>query len=174
MANIKFSSFTTETNPANVDFLVGYEGTTMKKIDPTNIDSYYDRAQSKYALGDYQGSIEDCNIAIEIDPDNKWSYIISADPKKMLGDITGTVNDINKALEIDPLYPLGYETLAALKEELGDDKSSSENLQKAIDSYKQRGLNRQKEGNTKGARQDWERAVELGDEEADKLIEEYL
>ena len=37
MANIKFSSFTTETNPANVDFLVGYEGTTMKKIDPTNI-----------------------------------------------------------------------------------------------------------------------------------------
>ena len=37
MANIKFSSFTTETNPANVDFLVGYEGTTMKKIDPANI-----------------------------------------------------------------------------------------------------------------------------------------
>ena len=33
MENIKFSSFTTETNPANVDFLVGYEGTTMKKID---------------------------------------------------------------------------------------------------------------------------------------------
>ena len=37
MANIKFSSFTTETNPANVDFLVGYEGTTMKKIDPANV-----------------------------------------------------------------------------------------------------------------------------------------
>jgi hypothetical protein len=37
MANIKFSAFTTETNSADVDFLVGYEGTTMKKIDPTNI-----------------------------------------------------------------------------------------------------------------------------------------
>ena len=39
MANIKFSSFTTETNPANVDFLVGYEGTTMKKIDPANVNA---------------------------------------------------------------------------------------------------------------------------------------
>ena len=32
MANIKFSAFNTETDAANVDFLVGYQGTTMKKI----------------------------------------------------------------------------------------------------------------------------------------------
>ena len=37
MANIKFSAFTTETNPADIDFLVGFEGTTMKKIVPSNI-----------------------------------------------------------------------------------------------------------------------------------------
>jgi len=37
MATIKFSAFTAETNPTNIDFLVGYEGTTMKKIDPANI-----------------------------------------------------------------------------------------------------------------------------------------
>jgi len=37
MANIKFSDFTTETNSADVDFLVGFQGTTMKKIAPGNL-----------------------------------------------------------------------------------------------------------------------------------------
>ena len=41
MANIKFSAFTTETNSANVDFLVGYQGTTMKKIAPSNLGGSY-------------------------------------------------------------------------------------------------------------------------------------
>jgi len=40
MANIKFSAFNTETNSANVDFLVGYQGTTMKKISPSNLGVY--------------------------------------------------------------------------------------------------------------------------------------
>ena len=40
MANIKFSAFNTETNSANVDFLVGYQGTTMKKIAPGNLAAY--------------------------------------------------------------------------------------------------------------------------------------
>ena len=40
MANIKFSAFNTETNSANVDFLVGYQGTTMKKIAPSNLSAY--------------------------------------------------------------------------------------------------------------------------------------
>ena len=52
MANIKFSSFTTETNPANVDFLVGYEGTTMKKIDPANLDRIFASEQSRPQFGD--------------------------------------------------------------------------------------------------------------------------
>ena len=39
MANIKFLAFTTETNSADVDFLVGYQGTTMKKIAPSNLGS---------------------------------------------------------------------------------------------------------------------------------------
>ena len=37
MANIKFSAFTTETNQSNIDFIVGYQGTTMKKIAPSNL-----------------------------------------------------------------------------------------------------------------------------------------
>ena len=37
MANKKFSDFTTRTDTANVDFLVGYDGTTNIKIAPSNV-----------------------------------------------------------------------------------------------------------------------------------------
>ncbi len=37
MANKKFSEFTTRTDSANVDFLVGYDGSTNVKIAPSNI-----------------------------------------------------------------------------------------------------------------------------------------
>lgn len=37
MANKKFSEFTTRTDSANVDFLVGYDGSTNVKIDPANL-----------------------------------------------------------------------------------------------------------------------------------------
>ena len=41
MANIKFSAFTTETDDTQIDFLAGYQGTTMKKIAPNNITGAY-------------------------------------------------------------------------------------------------------------------------------------
>tara|TARA_R110001599_G_scaffold648_1_gene3065 strand:+ start:6245 stop:8074 length:1830 start_codon:yes stop_codon:yes gene_type:complete len=39
MANKKFSEFTTKTDPANVDFVVGYDGSTNVKIAPGNLSS---------------------------------------------------------------------------------------------------------------------------------------
>jgi len=37
MANKKFSEFTVKTDPANVDFLVGYDGADNVRIDPANL-----------------------------------------------------------------------------------------------------------------------------------------
>lgn len=37
MANKKFSEFTLKTDPANVDFVVGYDGTDNVRIDPANL-----------------------------------------------------------------------------------------------------------------------------------------
>ena len=39
MANIKFSDFNVETDPTQIDALVGYQGTTMKQISPSNLGS---------------------------------------------------------------------------------------------------------------------------------------
>lgn len=45
MANKKFSEFTLKTDPANVDFLVGYEGTDNVRIDPANLGGGSDITQ---------------------------------------------------------------------------------------------------------------------------------
>lgn len=37
MANLKFSQFTEKTDPANVQFIVGYDGTSNVRITPDNI-----------------------------------------------------------------------------------------------------------------------------------------
>jgi len=39
MADIKFSAFTAEANPASVDFVVGYAGGTNVRISPSNLNS---------------------------------------------------------------------------------------------------------------------------------------
>ena len=39
MANIKFSAFTVETDIANFDDIVGYQGVVNKKITPANLAS---------------------------------------------------------------------------------------------------------------------------------------
>ena len=37
MANLKFSQFQEQTDPANVQFVVGYNGTDNVRIDPANL-----------------------------------------------------------------------------------------------------------------------------------------
>ena len=37
MANLKFSQFQEQTDPANVQFVVGYNGTDNVRIDPGNL-----------------------------------------------------------------------------------------------------------------------------------------
>lgn len=55
MANIKFSAFTTETDDTQIDFLAGYQGTTMKKIAPANLSGSYPFLISSTSL--YSGSL---------------------------------------------------------------------------------------------------------------------
>ena len=68
MANIKFSAFTTETDDTQIDFLAGYQGTTMKKIAPNNITGAYpfkietDSLYSGFVPGSLSGAPQDNTI----------------------------------------------------------------------------------------------------------------
>ena len=52
------------------------------EIKPDYEKCYLNRGNSKFKLGDYNGAIEDCNIAIEINPENKTGYLIRENARK--------------------------------------------------------------------------------------------
>ena len=43
-------------------------------VDPRYADAYYNRAEAKYVLLDYQGAISDYTKAIEINPQYENAY----------------------------------------------------------------------------------------------------
>jgi len=67
MANKKFSDFDLKTDPANVDFLVGYDGTDNVRIDPDNLGG---------GATDLNG-LSDCTVLLNSNGDN---YFIGTTP----------------------------------------------------------------------------------------------
>ena len=70
---------------------------SKKDINPIYLVS---RAESKYELEDYNGSISDCNQAILIDPKLINSYITRAKAKLMLGQKESACIDFTKAVSL--------------------------------------------------------------------------
>ena len=97
-------------------------------------------------IEDFNGSLEDCNKAIEINPNFKFSYSYRSNTKAMLGDLESALDDLNKAIELDPNYASAYEDRGRTKAMLKD---------------------------LEGACGDWKKAAELGNEDAAKLVEKY-
>ena len=91
MANIKFSAFTTETDDTQIDFLAGYQGTTMKKIAPNNITGAYpfkietDSLYSGFVPGSLSGAPQG-NTILGIDAGNA---LTTGDENTLIGNDAG-------------------------------------------------------------------------------------
>ena len=80
------------------------------KIDPNNLDAYFNRGDTKYYLKkDYDGALADYNKIIEIDPNNSDAYIKRGYIKYDLNDINGACLDWSKAGELG--YGYAYELI---------------------------------------------------------------
>jgi tetratricopeptide (TPR) repeat protein len=63
------------------------------KSDKEKAEEYYNRGNSKYDLGDFNGAILDYNKAIELEPDNAFGYEYRGNSKYKLGDFNGACLD---------------------------------------------------------------------------------
>ena len=72
---------------------------------------YFTSACSKYALGDYDDSIEDFTTVISLNPHNANAYYGRGECKKYLEDYIGSFEDYQKAIEIDKEYKLVFKIL---------------------------------------------------------------
>jgi tetratricopeptide (TPR) repeat protein len=146
-----------------------------------NYEYFFNRAQDKFELADYEEAILDYNKSLELSPTEICLvYSMRGNAKRNLGDFDGAISDQNKALDFDPLYADGYFNRGIAKFKKGDFDGAIQDYSQVLkinpkdsDAFFNRANVRKKMGDMKSANEDWRKAAELGDEDAAKLVEEH-
>ena len=149
-------------------------------IKARNYEYFFNRAQDKFELADYEGAVLDYNKALELSPTEICLvYSMRGNAKRNLSDFDGAISDQNKALDFDPLYADGYFNRGIAKFQKGDSDGAIEDYTQVIninpkdsDAFFNRANVKKEIGDLKGACEDWKKAAELGDEGAAKFWEE--
>ena len=145
-----------------------------------NYEYFFNRAQDKFALADYEEAILDYNKALELSPTEICLvYSMRGNAKRNLGDFDGAISDQNKALDFDPLYADGYFNRGIAKFKKGDFDGAIQDYSQVLkinpkdsDAFFNRANVKKEIGDMNGACEDWKKAVDLGDEEAAKSLQE--
>ena len=86
-----------------------------------NYEYFFNRAQDKFELANYEEAILDYNKALGLSPKEiSLVYSMRGNAKRNSGDFDGAISDQNKALDFDPLYADGYFNRGIAKFKKGD------------------------------------------------------
>jgi tetratricopeptide (TPR) repeat protein len=141
--------------------------------------AYNNMGAVKMTLGDYEGAIGDFSMAIEQAPGLYLAYNNRGYAYYQLGDMDAALNDFYKALEYSPGLneaQLNVSSALARQDRLGEavellDRVIGEHPQRGV-LYLNRGLIREMQGDLVGACEDWNAALELGEQQASEFIKE--
>jgi len=150
-----------------------------KKV--SNYEYFFNRAQDKFEIANYEEAILDYNKALELSPTEICLvYSMRGNAKRNLGDFNGAISDQNKALDFDPLYADGYFNRGSAKYKMGDLAGAIEDYTQVIrinpkdsDAFFNRANIKKEIGNMRGACKDWKKGAQLGDEDAMKSLKEH-
>jgi tetratricopeptide (TPR) repeat protein len=133
----------------------------------------------KILLGDYEGAIADFNVALEQDPELAISLSNRGYTRYYLGELDDALLDFNAALSLDGDLTNALLNKASLLASMDQVLPALELLDGIIEEssedatlYLNRGLIRELSGNLNGACEDWNRAKELGAEQAEVYLKE--
>ena len=126
------------------------------------------RGDDKYNNENYQGAIEDYNLAIQLEPDYAEAYYDRAWAKKDSGDNQGAITDYNLAIQLQPDYANAYLGRGIAKANLGDYQGAIADYDQAIElkpnyteAYKSRGRAKNNIEDYQGAIADYDQAIKL-------------
>jgi len=150
-------------------------------IKARNYEYFFNRAQDKSELADYEGAVLDYNKALELSPTEICLvYSMRGNAKRNLGDFDGAISDQNKALDFDPLYADGYFNRGIAKFQKGDFDGAIKDYSQVLkinpkdsDAFFNLANVKKEIGDLKGACKNWKRAADLGDEAAAKSLEKH-
>ena len=142
---------------------------------------FFNRAQDKFELADYEEAIIDYNKALELSPKEICLvYSMRGNAKRNLGDFDGAISDQNKALNLDPLYADGYFNRGIAKFQKGDFDGAIQDYSQVLkinpkdsDACFNRANVKKEIGDIKDACEDWRKAADLGDDDATKFLREH-
>ena len=145
-----------------------------------NYEYFFNRAQDKFELADYEEAILDYNKALELSPTEICLvYSMRGNAKRNLGDLDGAISDQNKALDFDPLYADGYFNRGIAKFKKRDFDGAIEDYSQVLkinpkdsDTFFNRAHVKKEINDMKGACEDWRKAADLGDDDAAKFFRE--
>ena len=163
-----------------VGLMISLRQKNDSKTKARNYEYFFNRAQDKFELANYEEAILDYDKALEHSPTEICLvYSMRGNAKRNLGDFDGAISDQNKALDFDPFYADGFFNRSIAKFQKGDFDGAIEDYSEVIkinpkdsDAFFNRANVKKEVGDIKGACEDWKKAVDLGDEEAAKLLKE--
>lgn len=151
-------------------------------IDPSSVSLYIARANIKNFVRDYAGALEDFNKIIQLDPQDAASFVNRGITKVYLQNYKGAIEDYTQAIRLDSSLALAYYNRAGARYTLGDYRGSLDDSNQAIrlDPNSNRHFYVIRAGakgylnDRIGACQDFQKACQMGDDEACKdLNSEY-
>ncbi|NTW32153.1 MAG: tetratricopeptide repeat protein [Bacteroidetes bacterium] len=149
-------------------------------LNPKLPDAYNNRGWAYYKSGDTKAAMLDYDKAISLNPGYAEAYNNRGWAHQGLGDVKAALHDYTKAILSNPHFLKPCYNRAALKLNTGDFAGAIEdfnNLEKLNSNdntiYYNRGVSRLNMKDIKGACQDWKKAMELGNEAAAKMMEQY-
>ena len=150
-------------------------------IKVRDYEYFFNRAQDKFELADYEEAILDYNKALELSPTEICLvYSMRGNAKRNLGDFDGAISDQNQALDYDPLYADGYFNRGIAKFKKGDFDGAIQDYSQVLkinpkdsDAFFNRANVKKEIGDIKDACEDWRKAADLGDDDATKFLREH-
>ena len=151
------------------------------KTKARTYEFFFNRAQDKSELADYEGAVLDYNKALELSPiEICLVYSMRGNAKRNLSDFDGAISDQNKALDFDPFYADGYFNRGIAKFQKGDIDGAIKDYSQVLkinpkdsDAFFNLANVKKEIGDLKGACKNWKRAADLGDEAAAKSLEKH-
>ncbi|NJN91720.1 MAG: tetratricopeptide repeat protein [Leptolyngbyaceae cyanobacterium SL_5_14] len=143
------------------------ESFDRSKLDPQDVTAHWNRAVTRYSLGDKAGAIADFDSLIALTPQDTAAYNGRALVRYDQGNKSGALADLSEAITLDSRHLASYCNRGFIRAEMGDhygaiaDYSLAIQIQPNAIAYFYRGMACQKLGNPQAAVADYSEAIAL-------------
>jgi lipoprotein NlpI len=151
------------------------------KLNPQNVNAYFNRGLVKSRLEDWDGAIADFTQTIALDSSNAGAYFYRGYIKARTGDSDGAITDYTHAIRIEPKRAEFYGSRGLAKASQRDLDGAIADYNRAIEIYpkgasffSRRGRAKADVGDLDGAIADFTRYIELDPKDADAYLSRAL